>query len=71
MKGSEGITTYQGIPPKRENEDWKSYCFRQKAYITMLEGELEQYREMMEYAKKLERQCRSMREYFDRYVKVI
>lgn len=63
------MTLYQGIPPKRENEDWKSYCRRQKAYITMLEGELEQYRELMENVKKLERQCRSMREYFDKYVK--
>ena len=63
------MTNYQRIPPKREDEDWKSYCRRQKAYITMLEGELEQYREMMECAKKLERQCRSMREDFDKYVK--
>ena len=32
------MTNYQRIPPKREDEDWKSYCRRQKAYITMLEG---------------------------------
>ena len=63
------MTNYQRMPPKREDEDYKSYCRRQNAYITMLEGELEQYREMMECAKKLERQCRSMREYFDKYVK--
>lgn len=56
------------MPPRKENEDWKDYCFRQKAYISMLEDELINYRKLMINIIQLKTACSDAIRYHRMYV---